>query len=186
MNIYDFDNTIYDGNTNLDLIIYSFIRHPFKVSKSILLTFPLFIGYKLKKVTFIKLKETMLSFLFKINNLDEYLDCFVDKKMKNIKKWYLDNKKDNDTVMSASCEIWIIKFCNKLNIKNVISTKTDKNGKIIGKNCKGEEKVIRFNELFKNVEVNNAYSDSIKEDKPMFDIAKHAYIVKKNKLIKYK
>ena len=186
MNIYDFDNTIYNGNTNVDLILYSLVRHPFKVSKSLILTLPLFIGYKLKKVTFIKLKETMLSFLFKINNLDEYLDCFVDKKMKNIKKWYLDNKKDNDTVMSASCEIWIIKFCNKLNIKNVISTKTDKNGKIIGKNCKSEEKIRRFKEMFNDIRVDNAYSDSIKEDKPMFDIAKHAYIVKKNELIKYK
>lgn len=186
MNIYDFDNTIYDGNTNVDLILYSFIRHPFKVSKSLLLTFPLFIGYKLKKVTFIKLKETMLSFLFKIDNLDDYLDCFVDKKMKNIKKWYLDNKKDNDTVMSASYEIWILKFCKKLNIKNVISTKTDKNGKIIGKNCKGEEKVRRFKEMFNDIKVDNAYSDSIKEDKPMFDIANNAYIVKNNQLIRYK
>lgn len=186
MNIYDFDNTIYDGNTNVDLILYSFIRHPFKVSKSLLLTFPLFIGYKLKKVTFIKLKETMLSFLFKIDNSDDYLDCFVDKKMKNIKKWYLDNKKDNDTVMSASYEIWILKFCKKLNIKNVISTKTDKNGKIIGKNCKGEEKVRRFKEMFNDIKVDNAYSDSIKEDKPMFDIANNAYIVKNNQLIRYK
>ncbi len=34
MNIYDFDNTIYDGNTNIDLILYSFVRLPFKLSKS--------------------------------------------------------------------------------------------------------------------------------------------------------
>ena len=186
MNIYDFDNTIYDGNTNIDLILYSFVRHPFKLSKSLIITVPLFIGYKFKKVSFKRLKENMLSFLFKIDNLDEYLDLFAEKHMKKIKKWYLDNQKDNDTVMSASYEIWISKFCKKLNIKNVISTKTDDNGKIIGNNCKGEEKVIRFRKEFPNEIVNNAYSDSIKEDKSMLSIAKKAYLVKKNELIEYK
>jgi len=185
MNIYDFDNTIYNGDTNVDIILYSLVRHPFKVCKSLISTIPLFVLYKFKRIPFKKLKQTMLSFLFKIDNLDNYLDKFTLKHMKNIKKWYLDNQKENDTVMSASYEIWVIKFCKKLNIKNIIGTKTDNNGKIIGNNCKSEEKIRRFREIFNNVEVENAYSDSM-DDKPMFDIAKNAYLVKKDKLIKYK
>ena len=36
MNVYDFDDTIYDGDTNRDLMKYSFKRHPFLVIKALL------------------------------------------------------------------------------------------------------------------------------------------------------
>ena len=59
-----------------------------------------------------------------------------------------------------------------------------KNGIIIGKNNKGEEKIKRFREILPNVLVQSAYSDSL-SDKPMFDIAKNAYLVKKEKIEEY-
>lgn len=184
MNIYDFDNTIYKGDTNTDLIKYSFLRHPFTVSCSLIKSSILYRKYKRKEIPFKDVKEVMLSFLFKIDNVDEYLDKFVESHMHNIKKWYLDQKKDDDTIMSASYEIWINKFCRKLDIKNVIATKTDEHGKIVGNNCKGSEKVRIFKDLYKDVEVENAYSDS-HVDIPMLEFAKHGYVVEDNELIPY-
>ena len=93
MNIYDFDNTIYRGDTNSDLIKYSFLRHPFNVSCSLIKSSFLYRKYKRKEIPFKDVKEVMLSFLYKIDNLDEYLDKFVESHMHNIKKWYLDQKK---------------------------------------------------------------------------------------------
>ena len=76
-------------------------------------------------------------------------------------------------------------FCKKLGIKTVIATEYDtKKGCIKGKNCKGKEKIVRFNKVFKKANVNEAYSDSL-SDIPMFEIAKKAYLVKGNELIPY-
>jgi HAD superfamily phosphoserine phosphatase-like hydrolase len=184
MNIYDFDNTIYKGDTNTDLIKYSFLRHPFSVSCSLIRSSILYRKYKRKEISFGDVKEVMLSFLFKIDNLDEYLDKFVDSHINKIKKWYLNQQKEDDTIMSASYEIWINKFCKRLNIKNIIATKTDENGKIVGSNCKGEEKVKRFEELFPGVKPINSYSDS-RVDIPMLEYAEHGYVVKDEEIIPY-
>ncbi len=184
MNIYDFDNTIYNGDTNRDIIVYSIKRHPINVIISLIKSKKLYKKYKKGLIEFKDVKEVMLSFLFKINNLDEYLDKFVDKHLKNIKYWYYNQQKNDDVIISASYEIWIKKFCDRLGIKNVIATKTDDNGKIIGKNLKGEEKVIEFKKQFNNEVVECAYSDA-KIDLPMLGLAKKSYVVKGNKIIPY-
>ena len=59
MNIYDFDNTIYKGDTNKDILLYSFKKHPFKVIKALKKTKKLECDYKRGLVTFERVKEVM-------------------------------------------------------------------------------------------------------------------------------
>ena len=184
MNIYDFDNTIYNGDTNKDILLYSFKKHPFKVIKALNKTKKLERDYKRGLITFERVKEAMLSFLFEIDDLNGYIEKFVCSHMKNIKPWYLSRKTDYDIVISASYELWIIPFCKKLGIKYVLATKTDKDGHIIGKNCKGEEKVKRLASTIPNAQIITSYSDS-EIDLPILNIAKTAYVVEGNKLIPY-
>ena len=184
MNIYDFDNTIYNGDTNKDILLYSFKKHPFKVIKALNKTKKLERDYKRGLITFERVKEAMLSFLFEIDDLDGYIEKFVSSHMKNIKPWYLSRKNDYDIVISASYELWIIPFCKKLGIRYVLATKTDKEGHIIGKNCKGEEKVKRLASTIPNAQIVTSYSDS-ESDLPILNLAKTAYVVEGNKLIPY-
>lgn len=184
MNIYDFDNTIYNGDTNKDILLYSFKKHPLKVIKALNKTKKLERDYKRGLITFERVKEAMLSFLFEIDDLNGYIEKFVSSHMKNIKPWYLSRKTDYDIVISASYELWIIPFCKKLGIKYVLATKTDKDGHIIGKNCKGEEKVKRLASTIPNAQIITSYSDS-ESDLPILNIAKTAYVVEGNKLIPY-
>ena len=184
MNIYDFDNTIYNGDTNKDILLYSFKKHPFKVIKALNKTKKLERDYKRGLITFERVKEAMLSFLFEIDDLNGYIEKFVSSHMKNIKPWYLSRKTDYDIVISASYELWIIPFCKKLGIKYVLATKTDKDGHIIGKNCKGEEKVKRLASTIPNAQIITSYSDS-ESDLPILNIAKTAYVVEGTKLIPY-
>ncbi len=184
MNIYDFDNTIYKGDTNKDILLYSFKKHPFKVIKALKKTKKLERDYKRGLITFERVKEAMLSFLFEIDDLDGYIEKFVSSHMKNIKPWYLSRKNDYDIVISASYELWIIPFCKKLGIRYVLATKTDKEGHIIGKNCKGEEKVKRLASTIPNAQIVTSYSDS-ESDLPILNLAKTAYVVEGNKLIPY-
>lgn len=186
MNIYDFDNTIFNGDSSVKFIKYSFIRHPFLLLFSLLKTFKEIIKYLFKKSDLGNIKSELFSFVKYLKNFDEYMNKYVLKMQKNIKKFYLNGQKDDDVIISASFEFIVKPFCEQLGIKHVIATKYDvKNGRIIGNNCKGEEKVIRFKELFSNKEVNKAYSDSL-SDIPMLRLAKDAYLVKGKQLINFK
>lgn len=184
MNIYDFDDTIYNGDTNRDIILYSFKKHPFKVIKALKKTKKLERDYKRGLITFERVKEALLSFLFEIDDLDSYIEKFVNANIKKIKPWYLSRKSEYDIVISASYELWIVPFCRKLGIKYVLATKTDKDGHIIGKNCKGEEKVKRLANTIPNAQIVTSYSDS-ESDLPILNLAKTAYVVEGNKLIPY-
>ncbi len=184
MNLYDFDNTIYDGDTNTDIILYSLKYHPINVIRCLIKARKLKKEYRKGLISFERVKEAMLAFLFQIKDLDAYLDRFVNKHMHKIKKWYLRKKSDKDVIISASYEIWIAKFCRKLKIKYVIATKTDSNGKIIDCNCKGAEKINRFKKIYPNAKAINAYSDA-KVDIPMLEYADHAYVVEGNKINNY-
>ena len=184
MNIYDFDDTIYDGDSCRDIIKYGIKHYPLKTIKSLFKFLIIYIKYKFKKVPFEQVKQEMLSFIFSIDNYEEFIDSFVDSHFKNIKKWYLDNKKENDIIATASYELWISKFAFKLGIKNVIATKTNNQGIIIGKNCKRKEKVVRIKKEFKNATFENSYSDSM-SDLPILELSKKAFVVEGNKLIPY-
>ena len=182
MNLYDFDNTIIKGDSSIKLIKYSFVRHP------MMLTISSFKALKelIKGSNLGNIKSELFSFVKKIPDLENYINKFILKNKKYIKKFYLERQKDDDVVISASFDFIIIPFCHSIGIKNVIATKYDtKKGCIIGKNCKGEEKVKRFKEEYKNAKVNEAYSDSL-SDLPMFKLAKKAYLVKNEEITLHK
>ena len=100
MNVYDFDDTIYDGDTNRDLMKYSLKKYPFLVIKALIKTIIPFIKYKIKKIPFERVKEVMLSFIFEIPEYNKFIKSFVKDHMKNIKSWYKVSK--NDIILSAS------------------------------------------------------------------------------------
>lgn len=183
MNIYDFDNTIFKGDSSIKFIKYSLVRHPFIVLWSLLKASFEFIKYKFKKSSFDIVKSKMYSFVKYIKNFDDYINCFVDKNMKNIKDFYLKNQKEDDVIISASFSFIVNPFCERLKIKYVIASEYNiEECMMIGHNCKGEEKVRRLLLYFNNPIVNEAYSDSY-SDIPMLKLAKKAYLVKNEKLI---
>ena len=185
MNIYDFDGTIYNGDSCKDIIIYGFKKHPSLVIKSLKKANKLNHDYKNGLVEFERVKEELLSFIFKINNYPKFINDFVSSHIKKIKPWYMSRKNENDIIISASYELWISAFARRLGIKYVIATRTDSDGKILGKNCKKEEKVNRIRSIFPNANILCSYSDS-SSDIPMLEIANNAYVVEGNKLITYK
>ena len=185
MNIYDFDNTIFDGDSSCKFILYSIKKHPILLIESILKALKETIKKMFGKSDFGNVKGELFSFVKKIDNFDDYVNNFILKYSKNIKRFYLEGQKEDDVIISASFDFIVVPFCKSIGIKNIIATKYDvKKGKIIGKNCKGREKIVRFREIYKKEVVSEAYSDSL-SDIPMFEIAKKAYLVKKKRIIPY-
>lgn len=182
MNIYDFDGTIYDGDSSVD-----FFKYCLKKNKKMYLLFPgillYFILFLLKIKTKEEFKSKYFSFLKCFDNIDEVVNEFWDKNLNKIKKFYLDKRKSTDIIISASPEFLLKPVSKKFKFK-LIATKVDKrSGLFLEKNCYGEEKVRRLNEI----NVYNClefYSDSL-SDIYLIRIAEKAFIVKRDKIIDF-
>ena len=184
MNIFDFDKTIYDGDSTFDFLLFCAKRHaPVRRRlPKIALNGALYILKIKEKQQF---KEQMFAFL-QVIDTDSELEAFWNENISKIKPWYKDMQRDDDIVISASPEFLVKYACDKIGIKNIMGSPVDKNtGRYSGKNCHGEEKVLRLKACFPNVEVDEFYSDSY-SDTPLARLAKKAFIVKKNALTPWK
>ena len=103
INAYDFDETIYDGDSTRDFYFFCLKRH-----LQILLLLPyqafwflLFVLGIIRKTFF---KERFYVFFRSVRDIDSEIKIFWDTHEKKIKKWYLEQKKDTDIIISASPE----------------------------------------------------------------------------------
>lgn len=183
--LYDFDGTIYDGDSSVD-----FFKFCLKKDKSIYKMLPKlvikFLAYKSKNITDTELKEFIFSFLKNFKNVDEIVKEFWKTHESKIKSFYLEKNHDQDIIISASPEFLLKPICIKLKVRDLIASDVDKTtGKFKKPNNRGEEKVKEFYKKYPKAEILEMYSDSL-HDKPLLDLAKKSYFVKKNKLYDYK
>ena len=181
MNIYDFDKTIYDGDSTVAFIGYCAKRYK-KTFITLLPTAWAFLLYSIDIYTKTQFKEIMYRFLQYIPDIDSALKDFWDTHEKNILDYYKKQMHPDDIIISASPEFLLEPICRRLGIERLIASKVDKHtGKYEGENCWGEEKVLRLYEKYGVAECDNFYSDSY-SDTPLANIADKAYIVRQNTL----
>ena len=183
MNVYDFDKTIYNGDSTRDFYFFCLRRHP-----SIIKYLPyqgfMFLRFVLKRIKKTRFKEKFYAFFKNINNIDSEVNLFWDTHSDNLKKWYLESKNESDLIISASPEFLLKPICEKLGIR-LIASRVDKlSGKTEGENCYGEEKVNRLKAEYPGFCIDKFYSDSL-SDKPLADLAKEAFLVKGDFIIKW-
>lgn len=175
MNVYDFDKTIYNGDSTIEFYLYCVLKKPV-----ILLCFPRqlwgAICYKLGFINKTQFKEIFYCFLTSLGDITPYVFRFWNKHQHKIKKWYLEQQKENDVIISASPYFLLDEICNRIGIQHLIASDVDKrNGKYTGTNCYGEEKVQRFQKEIGGV-IEAFYTDSL-SDLPMMRLAENAYLV---------
>lgn len=183
---YDFDETIYHGDSTRDFIFYCLKRQP-----SLVRFVPRW-GWNalLWKVFHIKsktqFKEKLYSFFSGIKDIDAYVEDFWAGHFQNIKGWYLKQKQADDVIISASPEFLLRPAIDKLELTHLMASRVDKKtGKYTGENCWGEEKVVRFRAQMPGACIESFYSDS-RSDTPMAKIATgKSYLVKGNELIEW-
>lgn len=133
-----------------------------------------------KKLVF---KERFYRFLYAFDDIDSEVSRFWDGHEKKIKRWYLENRRPDDVVISASPEFLLNPVCKRLGISVLMASVVDKKtGLYTGDNCWGKEKVRRFYERFKDGKIDDFYSDSY-SDSPLARISERAFIVKGEKII---
>lgn len=178
MNVYDFDKTIYSKDSTLQFYFFCMKRKPLLAVCLIRQCFAaLFYGIHIYSKT--KFKEEFYCFLKQISDIDIWVEDFWKKEYINIMKWYLNQKRETDVIITASPEFLVVPVGKWLGVQMVIASRVDKkSGRYIGTNCYGKEKVERFLEVFPNDEIEAFYSDSV-SDLPMAKAAKQAYLVKR-------
>lgn len=120
-------------------------------------------------------KERMYTFLRACDG-ERDVEEFWEKNIGGIKTFYLQMKRPDDLIISASPE-FLLKPLEKQLGFTVIASKVDiRTGKYTGKNCYHAEKVRRMKELFPSAKIERFYSDSY-SDEPLALLAEHAYIV---------
>lgn len=184
INAYDFDETIYDGDSSVDFYFYCLKRN-----KKVLLVLPVQLYgvivylFHLKDKTYFK--EKVFSFLKKIKDVDKYVEDFWEEKETKIKSWYMKQKCKTDIIISASPEFLLKPLEKKLKVKIIATKVNKKNGHFESKNCHDYEKIKRYEQETGNKKnISKFYSDSIKADKAMFQYAEEAYLVTGNKIQK--
>ncbi len=179
MNVYDFDKTIYDGDSTTDFYFFTLKRHK-KMLRFVPSLFVAFVGYYVfNKGNKTQLKENLYRFLTVCTEQD-IIDFWAENE-KKVKSWYLSQKNDDDLIISASSEFLLTPICEKLGVSLIASKVSFETGKYDGKNCNNIEKVNRFKETYGDMEIDEFYSDSY-SDEPIALLSKKAFIVNKNKI----
>lgn len=185
INAYDFDGTIYDGDSSVDFYLYCLRKKPLILVYAPIQLFGVLM-YILKIKNKDYMKQKIFIYLRMLKTTEEYVDNFWKSHRKKIKEWYNKQKKESDVIISASPE-FLLKPLEKDYKFHVIATIVDKNtGKFLSKNCHDYEKIKRYEKEYKNIKIKEFYSDSIKADKAMLEYAKKGYVVEKNNITEYK
>ncbi len=179
MNGYDFDDTIFRGNSMRRFSLFCTLRLPY-----LLLYLPvLLVAFLLRGLRILNKNAYLLlleGFVLFVPNVEKFAAKFWDKNLCRIKSWYLAQKRDDDVIVSATPSFVVGEACRRLGVR-CIATDFSPKGKLTGKHCHGKYKVQYFCEQTGNAHLASFYSDSA-SDKPMWLYAEKGYRVKGDKI----
>jgi len=182
MQAYDFDETVYNGDSTRDFYFYCLKHYP-----RICLDLPIqgwhFLLFACGIHTKTAFKEHFYRFFRRIPDIEKAVQDFWSSHFCKIKKWYLDTKRPDDVIISASPAFLLEIPCKKLGLASPIASLVDPHtGKYTGENCYGEEKPPRFYAVHPNQKIETFFSDSL-SDTPMALLAENSFIVRGDKRI---
>ena len=175
MNGYDFDDTILKGNSMVRFSLFCTARLPYLV-----LFIPvLLVAFLLRAVRILSKNRYlhMISwFVAIVPRAEWFASKFWDKNMRFIKQWYLDQRRDDDLVISASPQFLVGEACRRLGIRCLGSPLSPRSARLHGEHVYAEQKVETYQEAFGDEPLATYYSDSL-SDTPMFKLAQRGYFV---------
>lgn len=188
MKVFDFDNTLYDGECSLDFFMYCV-----KKKKSLLRYLPKVaakaVKYKTSRVEggeVSEFVEEMIKVFFdNCENLDEHVRAFWKLNKHKLKQNMLDKISSADAVISASPRFLLEGIADMLNTKNLICTELDMENKKLKYLCYSKNKVKSFREHFGDTRIDEFYTDNM-NDMPLMQLADRVFLVAGNKITELK
>lgn len=183
MNVYDFDKTVFRGDSSTRFYAYCLLRTPRMLKRLPRLIYGVIFVLPKDKQRF---KEETFRFLTDLSDPEGMTAKFWKKNLCRVKRFYWERKRPDDVIASASPEFLIRPALEQLGVTRLIASPVDMyTGRYSGPNCHGEEKVTRFRAEYPGETIDNFYSDSHSDD-PMARISARAWQVKGEKLSPWK
>lgn len=178
--VFDFDNTIYRGESSIDFALYTM-----RYNKRILLFLPdllwNLVSYKLCIVSREKLE-------MRINDAIKVIVRDREELLRLARGFWLRNSHkldehilrlidDNDLIITAGPFFLIDAIKHRLNTHNLICSEVDWERVEVSYFNFGDNKVRRYRELYGEKKIDRFYTDSF-NDKAMMDISERVFIVR--------
>lgn len=177
MDVYDFDGTLYRGDSTRDFLLWCARRYP-RVLGTLPKTGVAAIRcYKLHAIE----KTVFKSVLYRFLALVPYIEAEVERFWQAHEDRITGpcQPKPGDLVISAGPEFLMRGMCEKRGLSLIASQVDPHTGRVLGPNCSNAEKVVRFRQAYPEAEIDNFYSDS-RNDDPLAALAKRAFFVDLN------
>ena len=175
MNIYDFDGTLYRGDSTRDFLAWC-VRHYPRVALALpragVAAAACFGAHAIDKTRF---KRALYRFLARVPDIEREVGRF----------WAVHERLidgpcaplPGDLVISAGPEFLLRDICATRGLELIASQVDPHTGRVLGPNCSGAEKVARLHAAFPDAIVERFYSDSHNDD-PLAAIAHEAWMVR--------
>ncbi|NCB50753.1 MAG: phosphoserine phosphatase [Clostridia bacterium] len=175
VNVYDFDKTILPYDSSLAFFRFCAGRYPRAAVLALpgILRAPL-IPLGLSSKT--KAKEWWYRYLTMIPDVETEVALFWEKNFKNINRWYLERRRPDDIIISASPEFLLKLPAEKLGVRLIASRVDRYTGAYEGSNNDGAEKVRRLFLEYPDAKIGEFFSDS-NNDTPLALLAEKAWMV---------
>jgi HAD superfamily phosphoserine phosphatase-like hydrolase len=188
MNVFDFDNTIYDGESSFDFFKFcirkklSLVKHMPKVAAMLL-------KYKTSRVSRAEVMDFASQMLVVLaeneSGLKTTLKQFWAENRNKLKPSILSLVSEGDVIISASPSFIFDEIRNDLGGADIISTQVDIKQMKITSLCYGENKVTEFKNRYGQIRPDNYYTDNL-NDTPMLALAERAWLVSGSKITPYR
>lgn len=179
MNVFDFDNTLYDGESSFDFFFFC-LRDDFKLAVHIPMMLLDLILYKTRLIPVNRLyadAEKLCRELMKNeSHLEEKVRAFWAGSAVKLKPELCALVRPEDVIVTATPQFLLDGILDLLNTKNLIASQMDVHSGRVEYLCFRAEKIAQLRKRFGG-DVDRFYTDSL-NDAPMIECAKEAYLVR--------
>lgn len=187
MNVYDFDHTIYAGDSSVDFFLFSILRRP-----ALALLLPLQVaGMLLGRLVSKEAMKAAFFLFLRFIPAEAFAAAFWEKARRKLRPWYLARKRSDDVIISASPDFLLRPLVEGVLGARLIASPVDPHtGRFTGRNCRGVEKARRFAQEFPEADVaeiviEEFYSDSV-SDAPLARKARRAFLVRRGEIMPWR
>lgn len=184
--VFDFDNTLYHGESSIDLAFYMIRRN-----RKILLYVPSIVynlaKYKMCLIDRDKAEKEINDFL-KVAVKDKYeaaelVESFWAENIHRLDLNIIKRVNKDDVIITAGPDMLINAIKDKLGTENILSSVIDPDKREMTYFNFGENKAKRYKEVYGDTPIDSLYTDSF-NDKPLMKLANKVFIVEKGRLKK--